>query len=164
VEKLIKEIINDTRFVEGIAWKRWDFVTNEIIVREGDVGKSLFFIESGRLRVSVHVELEARENVKTGVCDLVKGDIFGDTCLHGTMIRTASVTAMTDGCLLEIQGAKLSSYLDTYPTKGYAFYKQLFEILFKRLNDGNRKIEYLLAWGLKARRAPEKSIPVFRKI
>ncbi|MFU8789152.1 MAG: Crp/Fnr family transcriptional regulator [Methylobacter sp.] len=164
MEKIIKEIINDPRFIEGVAWKRWNFVANEVIVKEGDVAKTMFFIESGQLRVSVHVELEARENLKTGVCDLGKGDIFGDTCLHETSVRTASVIAITEGCVLEISGAKLSEYLDAYPVKGYVFYKKLFEILFKRLHDGNRKIEYLLAWGLKARRSSEKSIPVFRKV
>jgi CRP/FNR family cyclic AMP-dependent transcriptional regulator len=79
-------------------------------------------------------------------------------------VRTASVTAITDGCVLEINGEKLSGYLDAHPIKGYAFYKKMFEILFKRLDNGNRRIEYLLAWGLKARRSAEKSIPIFRKI
>ncbi len=164
MENLIKEIINDPKFVNGTAWKRWDFYTNETIVKEGDVGKSLFFVESGQLRVSVHVELEQRRNIETGVSDLGKGDLFGDTCLHDSCVRTASVIAITEGCLLEINGEKLGEYLDANPKKGYVFYKKLFEILFKRLSNGNRRIEYLLAWGLKARRSSEKSIPVFRKI
>jgi CRP-like cAMP-binding protein len=161
LQHLIKQIIDDPTF---FAWKRWDFYTNETIVKEGDVGKSLFFIESGQLRVSVHVELEERRNLKTGLGDLGKGDLFGDTCLHESSIRTASVIAMTDGCLLEIDGEKLGEYLDANPRRGYAFYKKLFEILFNRLNSGNRRIEYLLAWGLKTRRLPEKSIPIFRKV
>jgi CRP-like cAMP-binding protein len=164
LENLIKEIINDPTFIRGIAWERWNFCANETIVKEGDVGKSLFLIESGQLRVSVHVELEERRNVKTGVGDLGKGDLFGDTCLHESSVRTASVIAVTDGSLLEINGERLGAYLDSHHSKGYLFYKKLFEILFKRLNSGNRRIEYLLAWGLKARRSAEKSIPVFRKI
>ena len=164
MENLIKEIVNDPKFTQGLAWKRWHFRADDVIVKEGDVAKSLFFIEDGQLRVSVHVELEERRNMKTGVGDLEKGDIFGDTCLHESSVRTASVIAITDGCLLEINGEKLNEYLDAHPIKGYAFYKKLFEILFKRLNNGNRRIEYLLAWGLKARRSAEKSIPIFRKI
>jgi CRP-like cAMP-binding protein len=164
VEDLIKQIVNDPTFCQGIAWKRWNFYASEVIVKEGDVGKSLFFVESGQLKVSVHVELEERRNIKTGVGDLGKGDLFGDTCLHESAVRTASVIAVTDGCLVEINGDRLGEYLDAHPTKGYLFYKKLFEILFNRLSNGNRRIEYLLAWGLKARRAPEKSIPIFRKI
>ena len=164
MENLIKEIVNDPKFIQGVAWKRWHFHANETIVKEGDVAKSLFFIENGQLRVSVHVELEERRNITTGVGDLGKGDLFGDTCLHESSVRTASVIAITDGCLLEINGERLGEYLDAHPIKGYAFYKKLFEILFKRLSNGNRRIEYLLAWGLKTRRSAEKSIPIFRKI
>lgn len=164
MENLINEIINDPQFIKGIAWDRRNFSANQTIVKEGDVGKSLFFIETGQLRVSVHVEMEERRNVKTGLSDLGKGDLFGDTCLHESSVRTASVIAITDGSLLEINGERLGAYLDAHPIKGYAFYKKLFEILFKRLQSGNRRIEYLLAWGLKTRLAAEKSIPVFRKI
>jgi CRP-like cAMP-binding protein len=164
LEKLINEIINDPSFIKGVAWERWGFYANETIVKEGDVGKSLFFIESGQLRVSVQVEFEDRRNAKPGLGDLGKGDLFGDTCLHESSVRTASVIALTDGRLLEINGERLGAYLDAHPNKGYAFYKKLFEILFKRLGNGNRRIEYLLAWGLKTRRAAEKTIPVFRKI
>lgn len=164
MENLINQIIDDPTFIKGIAWNRWSFYANETIIKEGDVGKSLFFVESGQLRVSVHVELEERRNLKTGLSDLGKGDLFGDTCLHKSSIRTASVIAITDGCLLEINGEKLGRYLDEHPTKGYIFYKKLFEILFNRLSNGNRRIEYLLAWGLKSRLAAEKSIPIFRKV
>jgi CRP-like cAMP-binding protein len=164
LERLIKGIVNDPKFIQGVAWKRWHFHADEIIVKEGDVAKSLFFIEKGQLRVSMHVELEERRNITTGVGDLGKGDLFGDTCLHESSVRTASVIAITDGCLLEINGERLGEYLDAHPRKGYSFYKKLFEILFKRLSNGNRRIEYLLAWGLRTRRSSEKSIPIFRKI
>jgi CRP/FNR family cyclic AMP-dependent transcriptional regulator len=164
MEKIIKQIIDDPSFFQGTCWKRRRFDANEVIVKEGEVATSLFFVENGELRVSVHVELEERRSLKTGVGDLSKGDLFGDTCLHESSVRTASVIAITDGCLVEINGEKLGEYLDSHPNRGYAFYKKLFEILFKRLTNGNRRIEYLLAWGLKARRASEKSIPIFRKI
>ena len=163
MENLIKEIVGDPSFVKGVAWERWDFYADETIIKEGDVGKSLFFIESGQLQVSMRVELEER-NIKSGLSSLGKGDIFGDTCLYETCIRTASVIAVTNGSLLEINGERLRTYLDAHPIKGYAFYKKLFEILFKRLSNGNRRIEYLLAWGLKKRLSSTKSIPVFRKI
>lgn len=164
MEKIIHEIISDPCFMEGAAWTRRNFYANATIVKEGDIGKSLFFIESGQLRVSVDVELEEHQKAKPGLGDLGKGDIFGDTCLNQVGVRTATVVAITDGCLLEINGERLSSYLDAHPVKGYAFYKQLYEILFKRLTSGNRRIQYLLAWGLKGRRAPEKAAPTMRKI
>jgi CRP-like cAMP-binding protein len=164
LENLIKEILNDPTFIQGVAWKRWHFYAGEVIVKEGDVATSLFLVEKGQLRVSVHVEMEDHRNMKTGIADLGKGDLFGDTCLHESSVRTASVIAMTDGCLLEINGKKLGEYLDAHPNKGYLFYKELFNVFFKRLTDNHHRIQYLLAWGLKTRRSSEKSIPVFRKI
>ncbi len=164
MEKIVNEIINDPSFIEGAAWDRRNFYANATIVKEGEVGKSLFFIENGQLRVSVDVELEERRNAKPGIGDLGKGDLFGDTCLHESGIRTATVIAITDGCLLEINGERLSAYLDAHPRIGYAFYKRLFEVLFNRLSSGNRRIQYLLAWGLKTRQAAEKAAPTLRKI
>jgi len=146
----IEKIIADPQFVEGIAWVRRHFQANETIVKEGEVGKSLFFIEEGQLRVSVHVELEEHRKVQPGISDLDQGAIFGETCLFESRVRTASVIAITDGCLLELDGERLSVYLDGHPSRGYLFFKQLFEIIFERLNHGNRTIESLLAWGLKA--------------
>lgn len=146
----IKNIVDDPQFTEGLAWVRRRFQANETIVKAGEMGNSLFFIEDGKLRVSVHVELEERRKVQPGVSDLEQGAIFGETCLYESHVRTASVIAISDGSLLELDGKMLSAYLDEHPVQGYLFFKRLFEIIFDRLNRGNRTIESLLAWGLKA--------------
>lgn len=146
----IKDIVDDPKFTEGVAWVRRHFQVNETVVKEGELGRSLFFIEEGKLRVSVHVELEERRRVQPGISDLGQGEIFGETCLYESRVRTASVIAITDGSLLEIDGEKLNVYLNGHPTQGYLFFRRLFEILFERMDRGNHTIEYLLAWGLKA--------------
>lgn len=43
----IEEMLSDSKFPEGIAWNRRRFHANEIIVKEGKVGKTLFIIEEG---------------------------------------------------------------------------------------------------------------------
>lgn len=149
LKDLIEEIVDDPKFTEGVAWVRRHFHVDEVIVKEGEVGKSLFYIEEGRLRVSVHVELEEYVKAQPGITDLVPGEIFGETCLQESRQRTASVIAITDGCLLEIDGERLGVYLDDRPILGYLFFKKLFEIIFERMKRGNHMIEYLLAWGLK---------------
>ncbi|MFI3187322.1 MAG: cyclic nucleotide-binding domain-containing protein [Methylococcaceae bacterium] len=146
----LKNIIDAPEFTEGTAWVRRHFQANETIVKEGEAGKSLFFIEEGILRVSVHVELDEHRGIQPGIGDLKQGSIFGETCLYQSRPRTASVVAISDGCLLEIDGEKLSVYLDAHPIHGYFFYKRLYEVIFDRLNSANHTIESLLAWGLKA--------------
>ena len=51
---------------------------------------------------------------------------------------------------VEIDGEQLSRYLDAHPEIGYRVLKTLFAIVIERLSSANRRIEYLLGWGLKA--------------
>ena len=146
----IENIINDPNFVQGVAWKYRYFQANEVIVHKGEVGKSFFYIEEGRLRVTIHIEVEERRNLQAGVNDLEQDDFFGEISLFDSRVRTSSVTALTDGLLVEIDGAKLGAYLDEHPVQGYLFFKHLFEKLIVRMTSGMNRIESLMAWGLKA--------------
>ena len=77
----INEIIKDPNFREGTAWIRRQFISNEIIIRQGDISKSFFLIEEGVLRESIHVDIEERRNIQAGISDLIKGDFFGEISL-----------------------------------------------------------------------------------
>ena len=146
---IVQEILNDPTFMEGIGWKKRYFQANEIIFHGGEPSKSLFFIEEGALRVTVQVELENSKNMHPGICDMEAGEIFGETCFQESGMRNASVTAITDGYVVEIDAEKLNVYLDANPVKGHLFFKKLLLIIFDRLQHNNRRIETLLAWGLK---------------
>lgn len=150
LKNLIQDIISDVTFSEFVAWRRFHFHANEVIIQEGETGKSLYFIEEGNLRLTVMVMLENQRHMQTGLCDVSHGDIFGEGCLYQSQQHKASVTAISDGCLLEINGERLSIYLDAHPIRGYLFFKKLFETLTERLNRANHRVEHLLAWGLKA--------------
>ena len=147
---IVQEILNDPTFIEGIGWKKRYFQANEIIFRVGEPSKSLFFIEEGALRVIVQVELENSKNMHPGICDMEAGEIFGETCFQESGMRNASVTAITDGYAVEIDAEKLNAYLDANPVKGHLFFKKLLITIFERLQQDNRRIESLLAWGFKA--------------
>ncbi|MGR9052044.1 MAG: Crp/Fnr family transcriptional regulator [Gammaproteobacteria bacterium] len=149
MNRILNEIIKDPSFEEGIAWRRQRFKENEIVVREGDEGTTLFYIEEGSLRVTGHVDLDQNRYVQPGFCDLNVGDIFGEICLNEMCTRTATVRAISNGYLLEINGKMLNAYFDRHPQQGYLFYKRLFGILIGRMKSANQRIENLLAWGLK---------------
>lgn len=146
----IENILNDPSFPEGIAWKHRQFQANEIIVHRGDIGKSFFLIEEGMLRVTIHVEVGERRKIQAGVGDLEKGDFFGEVSLFESQERSNSVTAITDGRLVEIDGEILSAYLERHPIQGYFFFKQIFNSLLIRMTNGIHKMESIMAWGLKA--------------
>jgi CRP/FNR family transcriptional regulator, cyclic AMP receptor protein len=146
----MEKIIDDPVFLEGIAWKRRHFIANEIIVNKGELGKSFFFVQEGELRVTIHVPVEERRNIQAGVNDLKEGDFFGEVSLFESRLRTATVTGLTNGLLLEIDGKMLGTYLDEHPLQGYLFMKVLFETMINRMTSGIHRIESLMAWGLKA--------------
>jgi len=148
INRDLKNIINDTNFREGVAWHRRHFKAGERILEEGTEGRSLFLIESGHARVMVTLKIERR--VRPGICDLHTGDLFGELNLFEQNPRSASVTAVSDVELLEIDGEHLSEYLNQRPEIGYPILKSLFQLMVTRLNKANRRIEYLLGWGLKA--------------
>lgn len=150
VEETLNEILSDPSFQEGVAWSRQRFRDRQTLVKEGEDGTSLFYIEAGSLRVSGHVNLERNRHLQPGFCDLHAGDIFGEICLDQTHQRTATVTAISEGCVLKLDGDRLNVFLDDHPQLGYLFYKHLFGILIERMKSANHRIENLLAWGLKA--------------
>lgn len=148
--KTIRQILAHADFVEGVAWQRHELQPHQVIVREGDKGRSLFFIEEGRLRVTGRVELDSQRLVQPGICDIGAGEVFGELSLFGCRTRTATVTALTGAVVLELDGAQLDRFLEAHPELGYRMLRELFETLADRLGRADRQLENLLAWGLKA--------------
>jgi len=143
-------MLESPQFPEGAVWKRIHYNANDVVVKEGDQGDSLFFVEEGELRVTRRVGLGENKHIQPGVGELKAGAIFGESCLHLSLPRIATVIALTEVRLLEINGERLGVFLDDKPVKGYLFYKKLFEIATGRLNNANQTVERLMAWGLKA--------------
>jgi CRP-like cAMP-binding protein len=85
--------------------KERQFRAGETIIREGDMGTSMFILIDGR--VWVH-----RNDVNIAV--LGSGDIFGELAALDRGARTASVTSMTDVVLLELDGTALYGLMSTH--------------------------------------------------
>jgi len=149
LKKIFEKIIESPQMLEGKAWERKHYHINDIVVKEGELGNSLFFIEKGELRVTGRVDLGGNKHIQPGMGDLKVGIVFGESCLHESLPRIATVTAITEAHVLEIKAEELKQYLDSNSELGYAFYKALFEVLIGRLNRSNHTVESLMAWGLK---------------
>lgn len=144
------DIIQDPSFREGKAWHSRQFQANESLVRQGVQERSLYLIQKGTVRVTRRIEIEEKGHIQPGFCDLNAGDLFGELSLFSQHPRSASVVAVTDGELIEIDCEQLSNYLDSHPDTGYRLLKELFESHALRLSKANQRIENLFAWGLKA--------------
>lgn len=104
----------ETEFERIVALLRArTYLADEDVVREGDVGGSLFLIGRGVVRVTVRGEHgEATRPVAT----LLAGDFFGEMAVLGAALRSATVTTATDAVLYELRRDDLETALDACPT------------------------------------------------
>ena len=99
-----------SRLSAGVRERR--FAAGETVVREGDRGSSMFIVESGRLAVSAHGTVGQSQKLAV----LEPGSAFGEISLLTGDPRTATVRALTEATLLEIDKATLSPILRENPS------------------------------------------------
>lgn len=79
-----------------------------IVIRQGDPGRSLFFVASGQLSVFVTDGLgQATELARLG-----ENAVFGEMALLSAQPRSASVRCLSDAALFEVDGRALASLAD----------------------------------------------------
>lgn len=150
MKQQVTKLLQHPEFFEGEYWQRRKVKAGEQVMRQGESGDSFFVVESGFLRVLGHIELDERRQVSPGVCDLRAGDVVGEVVLFDKGPRSASVNAIEDSVLIEINGPKLMKFLQQHSDIGFEFMRALMEVMVARLRSTNKKIFSLLAWGLKA--------------
>ena len=83
----------------------------DTLVREGEAGDALFIISRGRFDVR---GLFGGREVSLG--SLGRGDVVGEVGLLQHVPRTATVTALEPGLVMEIDGGKAGRLLDENPS------------------------------------------------
>ena len=99
-----------SRVADGAKERR--FAAGEMVVREGDRGSSMFVVEAGRLGVSAHGTVGQSQRLAV----LEAGTAFGEISLLTGDARTATVRALTEATLLEIDKATLAPILRENPS------------------------------------------------
>jgi CRP-like cAMP-binding protein len=90
-----------------IRAERAAYESGVTIFRQGDPSASVIYIETGSVRLSV-VSHAGKEAV---IAVLVGGDFFGEGCLTGQPIRTATATAMSECSVLRIKRQEITRRL-----------------------------------------------------
>lgn len=97
-------------FVACILEKQHVFQTDEVIIHEGDLSRSLFILESGSVRVErLQEDGTPRELMRYGA-----GEIFGELSLITGLPRTASVIANEESVILELTQEGFEKMMNTY--------------------------------------------------
>jgi small-conductance mechanosensitive channel len=86
------------------------FAPDELVIRAGDEGSSMFVVHDGRVQVQIS------ENGKSlPVATLNDGDFFGEMALFTGEPRTANVVALQETEVLEIGYSAMKQVFDTNP-------------------------------------------------
>ncbi len=88
------------------------FPKNRTIFSQGDTADAVFFIQKGQMRLSV-VSTQGKEAV---FAVLEEGAFFGESCLIGQTIRTATATALGESALVRIEKEAMIRVLHDEPT------------------------------------------------
>jgi F-box/leucine-rich repeat protein 7 len=85
------------------------FKRGDVIIKEGDVGKAMFFI----LRGSVSIYSGSDNDIVVG--DMHSGSFFGEISMFFNIPRTATIVAKTRCLLAVLIGDELHKALENYP-------------------------------------------------
>lgn len=93
------------RFVRGEeTFERVTFEAGQIITREGESGRTAFYVESGRCKVTIDGKL---------IREIGAHEVFGEMAILAEGKRTATVEALERTVLQKIDGATLLAELDS---------------------------------------------------
>jgi len=125
---------HDLRAVASIA-EELTYDAGDLIVREKDVGDSLYLIKEGNVRISKKVG----DDTFVTLAELGVGDCFGDMAVFDAELRSASGYARGHCVLIKINGDDLLDVIIDCPYIAIEFLK----MFVKRLRKANGTIEEL---------------------
>jgi len=107
----------------GTGRRMLPFQNKAIIFAQGEPSDGLFFIQQGKIRLSV--VSEAGKEATLGV--LGNDDFFGEGGLAGQLVRMSSATAMTDCVLLHVEKKAMLEAMNLEPKLSATFVKYLLK-------------------------------------
>ena len=99
------------------------FQKGDTIFAQGDASDELFFIQSGKVQLSVVSEVGKEATI--GI--LSEGDFFGEGGLAGQLVRMSCATAMTKCVLLRVEKKSMMRALALEPKLSALFLKYLLK-------------------------------------
>jgi CRP/FNR family cyclic AMP-dependent transcriptional regulator len=105
---------NVKRFLSQIGGGK-TFLTcrkKQILFSQGDVADSVFYIQAGRVKLSV-VSQRGKEAV---IALMEAGSFFGEGCLAGKLVRLTSATVVDDSTIVRIDKQVMMHVLENEPT------------------------------------------------
>ena len=126
--------------------KRVEMPAGTIIMREGDVGDSMYLFARGEVSVTKNLTLKIG---KRGFSKAEKSMVrlnaqfvpfFGDMAMFENDVRSATITASTDCILYKIKRNAFEQTTEKNPVLGYKLIRKIATVLCHRVRQGNQDI------------------------
>lgn len=121
------------------ATRRVHFLQGKTILKEGEIGETMYIIEDGTVEISKSLvmkmgreEFQDRDKILTRLSALDHA-VIGEVALFEQGKRTATVTAVTDCVLLEVTRANFMKFCEANPKIGYKISRNIAQMLCSRL-------------------------------
>jgi CRP/FNR family cyclic AMP-dependent transcriptional regulator len=125
-----------------------EYRKDEIVFSQGDPGDAVFYIQSGKVKVTV-VSEQGKEAV---VAMLGTNDFFGEGCLAGQAQRIATVATITDSVIVRLEKAAIVRVIHREPAFAGMFIAHLLarairveaDLLDQLFNSSEKRLARLL--------------------
>ncbi len=123
VESKRKAVFDPKAFLSKVGKGRTiaKYCANQVVFSQGDPAESVFFIEQGKVKLTVISE-QGKEAV---VAVLGKGEFCGEGCLAGQPRRTAAATAMSGCKIMQLEKGAIVRVLHEEPAFAELFISYL---------------------------------------
>ena len=142
--KLRKILLTKSPFFQGLTvWQAKrvilasaikDFEADELIIRAGDAGDTMYVVLSGEMEVYIDGSLG-----KTILARFEIGDVFGEMSLISQMKRTANIRTLTKSRVLALNSSWLTSMRRFSPYLASHIFLNIAKILSDRLAQSNKQ-------------------------
>jgi len=142
----LREILQSTRIFQefedeelrkieySISGKK--YLSNSVIVDEGSSSQSLYIIKDGAVSIEI-----AMENDFLQLAVLNTGDFFGEIGLILNHPHSASVRAIEDSTILELNHQDLDALLNWNTVLASKLWRAFAEVLAERVQETNNKLK-----------------------
>jgi CRP-like cAMP-binding protein len=117
-----------------------------VIMREGDVGETMFFFAEGEVELTQRLTLKAgRRGFSQAEKSMVRlraasVSFFGDMALFEREPRSATITAAEDCVLYEIDRDDFEGLCSAHPALGYKIMRRIAPVLCQRIRRSNQDV------------------------
>jgi SulP family sulfate permease len=120
--------------------KKVVFYKGDVVLRQGEVSDSMYFVESGRL--DVELELEGRKVIR--LKKVGPGAVFGEMGIYTLAPRSATVRASEQCTLYLMTTSKLEAIEKRAPQLVMSIHRYMINMLAERLAEANFKVRELM--------------------